>query len=234
MVSNRGVELELGWGDVAGDFSYSLNGNMTWLKNELIYLDPSIMAYSVSCITGSDIRLFYEQGRPVWYIGNRTDYNDILMLGSSIPDIVYGMTFNMAYKGFDAVVSGSGIQGNEAVSFLRRPDRPYANTYRSGDGVFDASYFKLRKIQLGYNLPASLLRRVYVSKLRIYVSLDNFFTFTSYPGFDPETASSGRFVSSNFNTGWGSSVDYAVWPSGIDYGAYPIAKSVSLGINMAF
>ncbi len=48
------------------------------------------------------------------------------------------------------------------------------------------SYLKIRNIQLGYTLPKDLLSKVEIERVRFYVSLENYFTFTSYPGIDPE------------------------------------------------
>ena len=59
--------------------------------------------------------------------------------------------------------------------------------------------------------------RAPISSLRFYVSLDDFITFTSYPGLDPETASTN-----NSNGG------------GIDWGSYPTMQKVVLGINLTF
>jgi TonB dependent receptor. len=47
-------------------------------------------------------------------------------------------------------------------------------------------YLKIRNIQLGYTFPKALFRRVDLQKLRVYGSLENFFTFTKYKGIDPE------------------------------------------------
>jgi hypothetical protein len=69
---------------------------------------------------------------------------------------------------------------------------------------------------LGYSLPASLLKTIGFSSLRAYVSLDNFFTFTSYPGIDPEV----RPMESS--------------SMAIDLGGYPIARTVSFGLNVSF
>ena len=55
-----------------------------------------------------------------------------------------------------------------------------------------------------------------ISSLRVFASLDNYFTFTKYPGLDPETATNG-----------GSA-------AGIDMGNYPTAKSLILGVNLEF
>jgi hypothetical protein len=77
-------------------------------------------------------------------------------------------------------------------------------------------YFKIKQIQLGYSLPKNLLQKVFISNLRLYVSLDDFFTFTSYPGLDPEAAA-------NATSGMG-----------IDKGSYPNSKKVVFGLNLEF
>ncbi len=83
--------------------------------------------------------------------------------------------------------------------------------------VKDGSYFKIKQIQLGYTLPKQITRKFAVDNLRFYVSLEDFFTFTSYKGFDPESASAG--------TG-----SY----QGIDAGTYPVSKKIVLGCNVTF
>ena len=97
-----------------------------------------------------------------------------------------------------------------------------ANFYNSDAFVQDASFFKIKQIQFGYNLPKSLLNKLTVSKFRIYCSLDNLFTFTKYKGADPEAnalSNSGGAVASSM---------------ALDYGSYPSAKTVSFGVNVAF
>jgi len=81
----------------------------------------------------------------------------------------------------------------------------------------DGSFFKIKQIQLGYSVSASLLRNIQISNLRMYISLDDFFTFTKYTGFDPEACSAGT----------GSS-------QGVDKGTYPVSKKFVAGINITF
>ena len=90
--------------------------------------------------------------------------------------------------------------------------------YNSDAFVFSGSFFKIKQIQLGYSFPKNLLKHIYMENLRAYVSLDNFFTFTNYPGTDPE-------VNASANTASGLA---------IDYGGYPMSKSVSFGFNVSF
>ena len=81
--------------------------------------------------------------------------------------------------------------------------------------VFDGSYFKIKQIQLGYTIPQNWTRKAFIDNLRVYCSLEDFFTFTKYKGFDPEV------------TGVGSAL-------GVDKGSYPNAKKVVVGLNVTF
>ena len=82
--------------------------------------------------------------------------------------------------------------------------------------VFDASYFRIKQMQLGYTLPKSVIRKIGIESLRVYLSLDNFFCITSYPGLDPE-------VSVNSTSGMG-----------IDFGKYPTTKKMLMGFSLNF
>lgn len=172
--------------------------------------------------------------------------NDRTYIGDAIPDFTYGITLTAAYKGLDLTVFGTGSYGNDIFHASYRPDykesnkmkevfydnrwtvdnpngtvpRSNANNmdkYITSDAmVYDGSYFKIKQIQLGYTLPKSWLNKVYIGNIRLYCSLDDFFTFTKYPGFDPES-------SSNATSGMG-----------IDKGGYPTSKKVVFGINVEF
>jgi TonB-linked SusC/RagA family outer membrane protein len=74
--------------------------------------------------------------------------------------------------------------------------------------LYNASYFKLKFLQIGYTLPQSWTQKFYVNHLRLFVSGENLLTFTSYPGLDPEIG------------------------SGVN--SYPIARVFTGGINITF
>ena len=82
--------------------------------------------------------------------------------------------------------------------------------------VFDGSYLRLRQLQLGYTLPKSLSNAARIKSARVYVSLDDFFTFTKYPGLSPEGGSGG----SN--------------SLGIDRGVYPQSRKALVGVSLNF
>ncbi|MDR0573318.1 MAG: TonB-dependent receptor [Tannerella sp.] len=91
------------------------------------------------------------------------------------------------------------------------------NAQTSSWHIEDGSYMRIREITLGYTIPKSLLSRIGVGNLRVYVSAFNPFTFTKYTGFNPE-------VSLNSDNRL----------QGIDYGTYPLAKNIVLGLNFNF
>ncbi|MNK11502.1 TonB dependent receptor [compost metagenome] len=85
--------------------------------------------------------------------------------------------------------------------------------------VEDGSFLRITNVTLGYTLPTSLVKKSgFISKLRVYATVNNLHTFTKYTGYDPE-ANTRR---SNPLT------------PGIDYAAYPRSRFVLAGINMAF
>ena len=268
-VLNQGVELELSWKDNIGDFNYSISGNVSKLKNEVTYLDPSIYRLENSGpFYNNRMRTAFEVGYPIWYFRgyNLTGLNpdgtpifedvngdgaisdgDRTYIGKGIPDYTYGITINLEYKGFDLVVYGTGTAGNKIANLFYQADGPFRNslryfydnawtesnknttvpsclsvvndwTYWSSSGVvFDGSYFKIKQIQLGYTLPKSLTQKAFINNARVFVSFDDYITFSKYPGADPETAT---MSSSN--------------AMGLDNGSYPTTRKMVAGIAITF
>ena len=67
-VNNKGFEIELGWRDPIGDFGYSINGNASWLKNKMTYLDPLAGRLSGRTVQGTYLTTYCEEGMPLWYM----------------------------------------------------------------------------------------------------------------------------------------------------------------------
>ncbi|MDO4959433.1 MAG: TonB-dependent receptor [Prevotellaceae bacterium] len=164
---------------------------------------------------------------------------DLTDIGSGLPTLTYGVTLNAEYKGIDLTIFGTGAAGNDVYYGLYRegysnvakgiyddfksgkfPDADVvdgvAKFYKSSAMVYDGSYFKIKQIQLGYTLPKSVTKKIFMENVRAYISLDDFFTFTSYPGLDPET------TTQNYNC------------PGLDKGAYPSMKKMVLGLSVTF
>ena len=98
--------------------------------------------------------------------------------------------------------------------------KTWANSWKffsSSAAVFSGAYFKFKQIQLGYTLPKAISSVAGISNLRVFCSLDDFFTITKYPGADPETASMNSGASRGF-----------------DNGTYPTSKKLVFGVNVTF
>ena len=172
--------------------------------------------------------------------------DDMTDIGQTIPTFTYGINITAAWKGFDLLINGYGQGGNKILPVLHRagykntlqyyldeartpenpggsiphpektlsPDIPF---WSSTGNLFSGNFFRIKQLQLGYTIPANITKKAYINNLRVYVSLDDFFTITSYPGLDPETASTNNFSG-----------------AGLDWGSYPTMKKLILGVNVTF
>ena len=83
--------------------------------------------------------------------------------------------------------------------------------------VTDASYIRLRNLTLAYDFNQSKFKALKISGLRVYATGQNVFTWTKYPGYDPENSSEGEGLT-----------------RGGDYLGYPAARSLIFGLNLSF
>jgi TonB-linked SusC/RagA family outer membrane protein len=81
--------------------------------------------------------------------------------------------------------------------------------------IEDGSYLRIRNIALGYTLPTAWVKKAALSKVRLYVAMQNPFTFTQYTGYNPEVTNRSDATT-----------------NGEDYGVYPTAKTTSIGVNI--
>lgn len=176
------------------------------------------------------------------------DENDMVVLGNAHPDFTFGLTNTVSYKGFVLSVYLQGAYGNSVANFNRfslesfdgnrnnstaalerwTPDNPTnqypranatpMNNVLSDVQVEDASYLRVKDITLSYNLPSSLISRIKLQNLRIYVNFKNMYTFTDYTGYNPEV---NRFTSNAISLG-------------ADYGSYPSVRTITTGLSLTF
>lgn len=88
---------------------------------------------------------------------------------------------------------------------------PAVQNYASTYFLKDATYIRLKNIQLGYTLPVQLIRKAGMKSLRVYFTADNVFTASKFPGLDPErTNVSGNYLSypQNRTFTFGASVQF--------------------------
>lgn len=184
--------------------------------------------------------------------GKIDNYDRIRIQKSDLPTFTAGMTLSLQFKGFDvsALVQGaaggvryisteSGEIGNFLQSFAKNRWTPQ-NPDASGPRTFNRSneywvaqqntfwlhktdYMRLKNIELGYTLPASVLRRAGIQNLRIYINAFNLLTYSpDMKVFDPE-------LTTNNNSG--SATETNVSSSGQ---SYPLQKIINGGLSITF
>jgi len=170
---------------------------------------------------------------------------DRVRIGSPFPDFTGGLNLSAEMYGFDFNMFLYAALGQEIYSATRRYDMNYANytgewlNRWTGEGtsdkyprvtfsdnnlngktvsdfyIQDGSFVRLRNITLGYSLPKSITDAIKLTRLRLYVSAENLYTFTRYTGYDPE-------------------IGGGVFDNGIDRGIYPQPRTIMTGINVTF
>lgn len=117
------------------------------------------------------------------------------------PTVNYGNNINKE------IAEGRWYEGRTDATYPRL--LPQANTINSQQSDFwiaNKSYLRVKNIQLSYTIPRDLTQSIGIEAIRLYANLENYFTFTSYKGFDPEI-------------------------SGVNY---PIMKQSTFGLNISF
>jgi TonB-linked SusC/RagA family outer membrane protein len=175
--------------------------------------------------------------------------DDKHMIGNPYPDFRFGIGLDFAWRGLDLNITMNGVMGNQIMSSQRSwPDNPKDNFTSEilgrwhGEGtsnrlprlstqshtnrqwvsdlyVYDGDYLRMQNITLGYDF-GQIINAGFLSQLRVYVTAQNLFTVTKYPGMDPEV-------------GYNHGDDYS-WSSGIDLGFYPSPRTWIFGVNLKF
>lgn len=122
-------------------------------------------------------------------------------------------------------VTGAWKSPNEPGTGYARAGSNDTYLPQSNKLLEDASYLRIRSLTLGYTLPSTVSKKLYIEKARIYFSSLNPFTITKYTGYNPEV-----------NATIGAALDASGGPlqPGIDWGNYPTARSFNIGLNLAF
>ncbi|TSA33353.1 MAG: TonB-dependent receptor [Porphyromonadaceae bacterium] len=92
-------------------------------------------------------------------------------------------------------------------------DQDSHSQYNSTAFVEDGSFLRLKNLRLGYTLPQSVLSKIKVQSMRLYLQTTNLFTITKYRGLDPELDASGMGM-------------------GIDQGAWPTPREIIIGLTL--
>ncbi|PZV87149.1 iron complex outermembrane receptor protein [Algoriphagus aquaeductus] len=266
-IYNRGIELSLNYSNKPkGSFSYEIGGNVTFIQNEVRDSPYSVLTTGAAqgagqtgatingYINNQPIGAFYmlqfdgigEDGlnRFVDINGDgRILDNDRSVVGSAIPNLIYGFNSNFRYKGFDLGLNFNGASGNKIYNHttmslftkgqlsrsnnttdfaVQFPEESFNNSNTVSTRFLEnGSFFRLNNATLGYTLnPARMGMGNALQTIRLSLTGQNLFVITDYTGFDPEV-----------NTGATSG---GIQTFGIDRFTYPRARTFMVNLNVTF
>ena len=96
---------------------------------------------------------------------------------------------------------------------------PSSLTSFSSYELFDASYLRIKTVQIRYNLPSSFIKKLKIQSATLYVMGQNLYTFQKYFGYNPEANLYGNSVNPTY---------------GVDQGSYPLNRTITFGTNISF
>lgn len=174
------------------------------------------------------------------------DDQDRVPIGyADVPQNVFGLEPSIGWKGFSISALFQGVNkvnssvffsgGNYYSSMLGRwtpetaatatwpairPRATPAPSYSFNDFLMqDASYVKLRNVEIGYSLPSSITKKLNVETFRVFVNGQNLHTWTKFVGLDPENNQNSA-VQNSFFAGANNSI--------------PVTRIINLGVNVQF
>lgn len=172
---------------------------------------------------------------------------DKVKIGDPNPDYILGIQLNAEYKGVYVNATANGSFGQQIAKSYRSFADSYKNNYTTdvfkrwhGEGtsnthprllssphrntqnlsdlyIQDGDYLRISNLTIGYDLK-KIVKKFFLSEMKVYFTAQNLYTFTNYDGMDPEI-------------GYGQ--DYS-WASGIDLGLYPAARTYLVGVSLKF
>ena len=282
IVDVRGFEVVLGHSNQVGDFRYNISANASFARNRYVSTNDSdnipsyqskigqplgaVLGYVSDGLFQSDEEIaaspLYTSGVQPGDIkykdlngdGKITAEDRTWIAGSQLPEVMFGLNFDFAWKGLDFSMFFQGATNTDIMlcgtytalgfsdgTYYTQPFKGGANSPKyliegcwrpdNTDAVYprlttksnsnnaipsdfwkrDATYLRLKNLQLGYTLPSDITRKFFVQNLRVYFSASNLFTISSLSklGIDPEAPS-------------------------VNNGYYPQQRVFSFGLNVTF
>ncbi len=151
---------------------------------------------------------------------------------------IQGVQGNKIFNATRILTESMRLGMNQSAAVLNRWRKPGDNTDVPGAFLYDetncypstrfienGSYLRLKSMTLGYTLPQTLVKKLNINRLMVYITGENILTFTKYSGFDPEV--SAFDASKQDNTSKNTA-------PGVDFGTYPQSRDLLIGLSVTF
>ena len=188
-------------GNPLPDFTYGIGNTFSWKGFDLtVFFSGSY---------GNDVinynRRFLEDVRSNSnLLRSAANYAQLGVINSNLP--------NDDYRNLYVVNASSTVLPRLSASSTN------ANNRMSDMYVEDGSYIRLQNVSLSYTLPKAIVRKIKLENVKVYMNMQNVFTWSKYNGFDPEV---GAMYGDALMTG-------------LDYGRYPSPRIYTFGLNVSF
>lgn len=282
IVDVRGFEVVLGHSNKVGELTYNVSANASFARNRYVSTNDSdnipsyqskigqplggVLGYvsdglfvseediASSAVPTSGVRVGDIKYKDLNGDGKITAEDKTWIAGSQMPEVMFGLNFDLSWKGLDLsiffqgatntdimlcgnyaalgfsegtiytqafkwggntpkyLVEGSWVPGKTDAQYPRLSTQSSSNNVLPSDfWKRDATYLRLKNLQLGYTLPSDITRKFYVENLRVYFSANNLFTVSALSklGIDPEAPS-------------------------VNNGYYPQQRVYSFGLSLTF
>jgi TonB-dependent starch-binding outer membrane protein SusC len=177
--------------------------------------------------------------------GSFTTAADKAIIGNAQPDVIFGLSNTLSWKGFDLSVFLQGSYGNQVLNTNKQNLELFTGQQNASASALDrwtpanlsqtiprakldpapvfsdrfiedGSFIRIKNVTFGYTVPKAVVSKIRLANASIYVSAQNLVTWTKYSGYDPEVTS-------------GSNVS-----PGTDAGIYPVSRTFNLGVRLGF
>lgn len=204
-----------------GDMRYAdLNNDGLLTNDDRVFIGSALPKFAGGMRTelhykNFDIAAFFNfsYGNQIF---NQNDWNMTNMNGDNN---VYQKTFDARYIILSNVSDLTKVEAIKANNLITRTPTAGSNFDRREVADFyieDGSFLRLKDINIGYTLPNTMLKKLKISNLKVYMNLQNMATWTKYSGFNPEVGAGSLAT------------------RGLDNGTYPLFKNYRLGVNATF
>jgi TonB-linked SusC/RagA family outer membrane protein len=213
--------------DVNGDGVITLDGDRAPIGNALPKFTGGFnQTFSYK---NFDLSIFtnFSYGNDI-YNANNLEYSNAYGVDANMLSVMNGRwkviddKGNLVQKQINATttvgVAPADLAAINANASIWQPIRTTTGFYPMSYAVEDGSFFRINNITLGYTLPKRIVNKAKISSLRIYATMYNVATLTSYSGYDPDV-----------NAKRGNPLT-----PGVDYSAYPRGRTILAGLNVSF
>ena len=187
-------------GDPQPDFTYGIGNTFSYKGFDLTIFFSGSYGNDILNYTRRDIEDVRVNSN---LLKSAADYAQIGVIDPNLPDDDFRNLYVTNPSSRLPRLSASTTNANNRVSDLY---------------VEDGSYIRLQNISLGYTLPKSFVRKLKLENVKVYMNLQNVYTWTNYSGYDPEVGSM-----------YGDAL-----LTGLDYGRYPSPRIYTFGLNISF